>query len=84
MAVMVVELYEALKQAGASKDKAQAAAKAVANYDQRFDGIERRLDALEAKLGAMDAKFDAQLSTLKWLLGIVAASIVGILKTFFP
>ncbi len=33
MAVMVVELYEALKEAGASDAKAQAAARAMADYD---------------------------------------------------
>ena len=35
MAVVVVELYEALKEAGASDAKAQAAARAMADHDAR-------------------------------------------------
>jgi hypothetical protein len=37
---MVVELYEALKEAGASERKAQAAAQAMADYNTRFDKLE--------------------------------------------
>jgi hypothetical protein len=37
---MILELYDALKDAGASEEKAQAAAKAIADYDSRFSRIE--------------------------------------------
>jgi hypothetical protein len=39
-----------LKAAGAPEDKAQAAAKARADYDRRFDQIDGKLSALEAQL----------------------------------
>ena len=40
VSAMVVELYEALKEAGASDAKAQAAARAMADHDARFDRLE--------------------------------------------
>jgi hypothetical protein len=43
MATMIVELYDALKAAGAPEDKAQAAATALVNTNGRFDRIDRSL-----------------------------------------
>ena len=37
MTAMIVELYEALRAAGAPEEKAQAAAKAMADHERRFD-----------------------------------------------
>jgi hypothetical protein len=39
MAVMVVALDQALKEAGASEQKAQAAVQAMADYNTRFDKL---------------------------------------------
>ncbi|MEY4210535.1 MAG: hypothetical protein RLZ92_915 [Pseudomonadota bacterium] len=33
---MITELYDALKEAGASEEKSRAAAKALAEYESRF------------------------------------------------
>jgi hypothetical protein len=41
MSTIIVELYDALKEAGASDEKAPAAAQALASYDNRFSKIER-------------------------------------------
>ena len=40
MTTMIAESYEALKAAGAPEDKAQAAAKALADHERRFDSID--------------------------------------------
>ena len=40
---MLVELYDALKDAGASEDKARAAAKSIADYDRRFSKVDADL-----------------------------------------
>jgi hypothetical protein len=57
MTTMVVELYDALKAAGAPDDKAQAAAKALVNTNGRFDRIDNTLamlrDDLATGLGAV-------------------------------
>ena len=60
MTVMVLELYEALKAAGAL-EKAQAAARAIANHDIRYERIEHRLDLLDARIDALEAKMDTRL-----------------------
>lgn len=70
----VVELYEALKEVGASDAKAQAAARAMADYDTRFDKLDTGL-----------AEVRAQITMLKWMNGIVIAGVAAlIIKTFFP
>ena len=51
---MIAELYEALKAAGAPEDKAQAAAKALADHERRFDSIDGKLAALEAQVTVVE------------------------------
>ena len=43
MAIMNMEIYDALKEAGASEEKAKAAAVSVASYDERFAKVESTL-----------------------------------------
>lgn len=51
MALMLAELYDALKNAGADDDHARKAAEAVAGYDDRLARMERRLDVLTYMVG---------------------------------
>ncbi len=51
MSTMITELYDALKDAGASDEKAKAAAKALADYDTRFNKIEADLLLLKWMVG---------------------------------
>jgi ferritin-like metal-binding protein YciE len=77
MAAMVVELYEALKEAGASEQKAQAATQAMAGYNTRFD-------KLETKINTGLAEVKAQITMLKWMNGIVIGGGAALtIKTFF-
>jgi hypothetical protein len=81
MATMIVELYDALKAAGAPEDKAQAAAKALASTDERFDRVDSRLAALEVKLAAVTA----ELGMVKWIVsGIGFGVVLLVLKSFWP
>jgi len=41
--MMITELYDALKDAGASEDKARKAAEEVAGYEKRLSSIQSRL-----------------------------------------
>lgn len=52
MATMVVEIYDAFVDAGASDDKARAAAKAMADYDTRFGKVDADLAVLKWMAGA--------------------------------
>lgn len=40
MATLLVEVYDAFKDAGAPEEKSRAAASAIANYESRFNEIE--------------------------------------------
>ena len=46
MTTMIAEVYDALKDAGASEDKARKAAEAVAQYDTRLAGVEAKVTLL--------------------------------------
>lgn len=50
MTTMIAELYDALKEAGASEEKAIAAAKSIADYENHFVRMESKIDSLELKI----------------------------------
>ena len=73
MSTMISEVYDAFIAAGAPEDKARKAAEALANYDQRFDKVEREI-----------LRTQAELILLKWMVGFVIALDVAILiRVFF-
>ena len=51
MSTMISEVYDALKEAGASDEKAKAAAQALANYENRFAKIDTNLALLKWMIG---------------------------------
>jgi L-serine deaminase len=53
MTAMIAEVYEALKEAGASDGEATAAAKAIAEHENRFTMIEADLLVLKWMIGAI-------------------------------
>jgi len=63
MSTMIAELYDALKEAGASEEKARAAAKTMADYDSRFNKVDQDL-----------ALIKAEIVVLKWALFISRAN----------
>ncbi len=72
MSTMITELYDALKDAGASEEKARAAAKTMADYDSRFNKIDQDLALLKAEI-----------MVLKWMLGFILAGMVSLLFKAF-
>lgn len=73
MSTMITEVYEAFISAGAPEDKAKAAARAVAEYDSRFNRIDSDL-----------ALVKPEMVVLKWMLGFVLAGVVSlVMKNFF-
>jgi len=69
---MIAELYDALKDAGASEEKARAAAKTMADYDSRFNKIDQDLSLIKAEI-----------TILKWMLGFLVAGMVSLLFKIF-
>jgi hypothetical protein len=55
VSAIIVEVYDALIEAGASDEKSKAAAKAIADYDGRFSKIEADLLVLKWMTGAIVA-----------------------------
>lgn len=55
MGMMISEVYEALKEAGASEGKARAAAESLANYENRFAKIEADLLVIKWMMGVVIA-----------------------------
>jgi len=51
MATMISEVYDALREAGASEEKSRKAAEAIAAYDNRFNKIEQDLAVLKWMAG---------------------------------
>jgi len=43
MGMILSEVYDALKEAGASEEKSREAARAIADYDQRFNRLDAEL-----------------------------------------
>lgn len=71
MSTMIIEVYDAFKSAGATEEKATAAAKAIADDDNRFNKVEAELGSIKGELTA-----------LKWMVGIVIAlnmAIIGLI-----
>ncbi len=55
MAVLIVELYDALKDAGASEEKARAAARAVSDNDAPLARMEGVIEGLKAQIDGLKA-----------------------------
>ena len=72
MSTMIAELYDALKDAGASEEKDRAAAKTMADYDSRFNKIDQDLSLIKAEI-----------TILKWMLGFLVAGMVSLLFKIF-
>ena len=67
MSTLIAELYDALKEAGASEEKARAAAKTMADYDSRFNKVDQDLTLIKAEI-----------TVLKWMLGFLVAGMVSL------
>lgn len=52
MGTMISEIYDALKDAGASEEKSRKAAEVLANQDNRFSKIDADLNLLKWMVGA--------------------------------
>ena len=66
--MIIEEVYDALIEAGASEDKARAAARALASYDNRFSQMDNRF-----------SQIDGSLALLKWMVGFNLALTAAVL-----
>ncbi len=76
MSTMISEVYDALKEAGASEEKARKAAEALTNYDTR-------LNKIESDLATFRAETKGEFNLLRWMIGFNLAMTVAILWKIF-
>ena len=93
---MLVELYDALKEAGASEEKARAAAESLVVGSDQLERIEEQTGRLPKMQDQIDrtrediARLDkelavvkAQIDPLKWMNGIVLAGVLALIIQIF-
>ena len=73
MSTMLVEIYDALKEAGASEEKARAAATSLTGRDQRWDEVDQRLQRVDQCLDKVERRLDFMEQALEALTRRVAA-----------
>ena len=69
MSMIIAEVYEAFKDAGASEEKAQQAARAITDENIATKGDIARL---EKEIAAIRS----DVTLLKWMIGVVIAAVV--------
>lgn len=73
MTVMVIEIYDAFRSAGADEEKSRKAAEVMAG-DARFEAIDRRFEQVDSRLTRVEARLDL----LTWMVGIVLTLSGGV------
>ena len=85
MTTMIAELYDALKEAGASEEKAIAAAKSIADYENHFVRMESKIDSLELKIesevGALGSRLGSEVGSIEPKFGTKIGSHVSRLES---
>jgi hypothetical protein len=74
--MMIEELYDALREAGVSEEKARGASKAVADFRESIHGIQLEVLRLRTDLTAEMHEIRSTVRLLTWMTGTVLAAIV--------
>jgi hypothetical protein len=72
MELMIAEVYDALKDAGVSDEKARAAARAIASYESRFADMRNEFTEIRGMQRLHS-----------WMLGAIIALLIPILFKVF-
>lgn len=76
MSTMIIEVYDAFKSAGASEEKATAAAKAIADYDNRFNKIETGLGTIKGELSALKIMVGVTIGLNMAIIGLIVNTVI--------
>jgi Flp pilus assembly protein TadB len=83
MPTMISEIYDALKEAGASEEKARRAAEVLASHENRFTHVDRALDTLDRKLDRESAELKSSQRLHSWMLGYLVLVTTTLLWRVF-
>ncbi len=81
MSTMLVEVYDALKEAGASEEKARAAAASLTGRDERWDEVDLQFRRTGERLDGLGRRFDLVEQALEALtkrLGTLEEKIIAL------
>ena len=73
MALMLGQLYDALRAGNVPDDKARAAAEEVANYEGELTKPRLEMDRRFTEMGERISRVEADVRPLKWMMGFVLA-----------
>jgi hypothetical protein len=73
MALMLGQLYDALRAGNVPDDKARAAAEEVANYEGELTKLRLEMDRRFTEMGERISRVEADVRPLKWMMGFVLA-----------
>ncbi len=76
MSTLIIEVYDAFKSAGASEEKATAAAKAIADYDNRFNKIESEPGTIKGELSALKMMVGITIALNMAIIGLIVNTII--------
>ena len=79
MTTMISELYDALKEAGASEEKARRAAEALASYDAQFAAVRQDIANVRSELKQDIERTNGRINTLTWMVGTNIILTIGVL-----
>ena len=76
MALMLGQLYDALRAGNVPDDKARAAAEEVANYEGELTKLRVDIDRRFTEMGERISRVEADVRLLKWMMGLYSRSRV--------
>lgn len=76
MSTMIIEVFDAFKSAGASEEKATAAAKAIADYDNRFNQVQAELGTIKGELSALKILVGVTIALNMAIIGLIVNTII--------
>jgi hypothetical protein len=85
MALMLGNLYTALRSANVEDEVARKAAEEVAGYETALAGVRSDMAPLKAELKAELADVKSDVKLLKWMMGATFALVLALfVKSFYP
>jgi hypothetical protein len=78
MALMLGQLYDALRAGNVPDDKARAAAEEVANYEGELTRLRLDMGERFRETGERIGRVESDLRLLKWMAGLLIAVVLGV------
>jgi hypothetical protein len=78
MALMLGQLYDALRAGNVPDDKARAAAEEVANHEGELTKLRLEMGELFRDVGEHVGRVESDLRLLKWMVGFLTAVVLGV------